>query len=67
MGPRGRALSVHSMVELICEDLLLEWAGPVVLVCGEHDIRPERSRYLAKWLRSGSFHQVGDRWPLPPA
>jgi pimeloyl-ACP methyl ester carboxylesterase len=49
------------------EDFLLAWGGPVMLVSGEHDIRPERSRRFAARLPHGSFRQaagVGHYLPL---
>ncbi len=37
---------------------LASWPGPVWLVSGEHDIRPERSRHLASRLPRGTFQLV---------
>lgn len=39
---------------------LSSWPGPVLIVSGEHDIRPERSRRLADRLPSAEFRLVGD-------
>lgn len=36
------------------------WAGPVWVVSGEHDIKPERSRRLATRLPRATFHLVED-------
>ena len=40
------------------EEFLGTWAGPVVLVSGEHDIRPERSQRLADQLPNGTSRLV---------
>lgn len=37
------------------EDFLRTWLGPVVLVSGEHDIKPQRSQRLADRLPHGVF------------
>ena len=42
------------------DDFLRSWPGPVRLVSGEHDIRPERSRRLAEALPNAKFHLVDD-------
>jgi pimeloyl-[acyl-carrier protein] methyl ester esterase len=40
------------------EAFLASWRGPVSVVCGEHDIKPERSRRLASRLPNATFHCV---------
>jgi pimeloyl-ACP methyl ester carboxylesterase len=42
------------------ESFLKSWTGPVALVSGEHDIRPERTRELTGHLPEGRFHLIPD-------
>jgi pimeloyl-[acyl-carrier protein] methyl ester esterase len=39
---------------------LASWPGPVCVVSGEHDVKPERSRQLASRLPNATFHLVDD-------
>lgn len=39
---------------------LASWSGPVLIVSGEHDIRPERARRLADRLPNAQFRLVAD-------